>query len=354
MGSSFTRVALVALGLVFASASAFANDQIVSSVTNLPGRQAVIVNNGVPSGTIQLWYTYTGNSYPCGAFAQFNLALLDQAGTRGQAPTYPVQLNLDQSGNGTPVQFSPSPDSFSVSGLGWSGSSTVTVNIDCSGLGTPYDGQDIVGNLNEQTSPAGSHLDTISTIQVHIKLVIPSPNACLKLYSFQTTQDSGTLLSSVEVVANHSGSVKSTNPGTLSVDGLVVNTCPDSQTFDLGVGLDPQWQTAPNNNPGNATFTYDITGEIDPSSLGGVAFGSGTQSGEVTCIRNVVLPAGDSFLATVHSAIMSGLSLSSLPADKDFDFSAGLYNAGSSCSSTPLSPVSPSNPVSSVMTFTVH
>jgi hypothetical protein len=252
------------------------------------------------------------------------------------------------------VQLSPSPDSFSVSGPGWVDSSTVNVGIDCSNLGTPYDGQDIVGNLNEQTVPAGAHLDTISTIQVHIKLVIPSPNACLKLYSFQTMQDSGSLLTSVDVVANRFGSVKSTNPGTLSIDGLVVNTCPNSQSFDLAVVLDNQWETTPHNNPGNATFTYDISGEIDPNNLGVVAFGSGTPSGETTCLRNVVLPAGDSFLATVHSAIMSGLSVSSLPADKDFDFSAGLYNAGSSCSGTPLSPVSPSNPVSSIMTFTVH
>ena len=354
MRSRITRVALAALGLVFASTSAFANDQVVSTATNLAGRNAIIVNNGVPSGTIQLWYTYTGNSFPCGAFSQFNLALQDVTGSKGQTPGYPVELNLAQSGNGTPVQLSPSPDSFSVSGPGWSDNSTVNVSIDCSNLGTPYDGQDIVGNLNEQTVPAGAHLDTISTVQVHIRLVIPSPNACLKLYSFQTAQDTGTLLTSVDVVANRSGSVKSTNPGSLSVDGLVVNTCPTSQSFDLAVGLDPKWQTIPNNNPGNATFTYDINGEVDPSNLGVVAFGSGTPSGETTCLRNVVLPVGDSFLATVHSAILSGFSVSSLPADKDFDFSAGLYNAGSSCSGTPLSPVSLSNPVSSVMTFTVH
>jgi len=274
-----TKLALVlpiALGLISASA-ALANDQISSTVTNSPtGPQAVIVNNGVPSGTIQLWYTYVGNSFPCGQFSQFNLALQDVAGTSGQHPTYPVQLNLAQSGNGTPIQFSPAPvpNSFSVNGPGWTDNSTVSASIDCSALGTPYDGQEIDGNLNERTVPAGAHLDTISTIQVHIKLVIPSNTACLKLYSFETTQDSGNLLTAVDVVANRSGSVKSSNPGSLSVDGLVVNTCPNSQTFDLAIGLDPQWETIPHNNPGNATFTYDVTGEIDPNSLGVVGFGS--------------------------------------------------------------------------------
>jgi hypothetical protein len=354
MRTKLTQVLPAALFLALASTAAFANDQIVSTVSNSStGPQAVIVNNGVPSGTIQLWYTYVASSFPCGQFSQFNLALQDLAGSNGQHPSYPVQLNLAQSGSGTPVQFSADPNSFNVTGPGWSANSTVNVSINCSNLGTPYDGQQIDGNLNEQTMPAGSHLDTISTIQVHIKLVLPSA-ACLKLYSFETDQDSGSLLTSVDVVVNRSGSVKATNPGTLSVDGLVVNTCSSTQILDLSVGLDPKWQTIPNNNPGNATFTYDISGEIDPTTLGVVAFGSGTPAGQTTCLRNVTLPAGDSFLATIHSAIMSGLSVTSLPADRDFDFSAGLYSAGSSCTGGLLDNVSPANPVASTMAFTTH
>jgi hypothetical protein len=355
MKSKHLTTVVFALLLALASTAAFANDQVVSTVTNLPGPQAVIVNNGVPSGTIQLWYTVVGTAFPCGSFAQFSLGLTDTAGSSGKTPSYSVTLNLAASGNGTPAQLLPAPSQFTVSGAGWSGSSVVTVSIDCSKVGTPTDGQQIDGNLNEQTDPSGSHLDTISTIQAHIKLVIPSATACLKLYSFETDQDSGTLLTGVAVTANKNGSVKATNPGTISGDALVVNTCGTSETFDAKVGLDPQWQTIPINNPGNATFTYTEAGEVDPSTFNLAAFGTGTPQGQAVCLSNVTLGSGDSFLATVHSAIMSGITVISLPTDSDFDFSASLFNAGSSCGTLlPTSLVGPTNPATSVLPYTVH
>jgi hypothetical protein len=349
-------VVVMLLGLMFGVTSAArANDRILSTVTPVSGPAPVIVNNGVPSGTIQLWYTYTGSAFPCGQFATFNLNLSDQAGTTGASPTYPVGLNLVQSGSGTPVQFSPapSPNVFSVSGSGWSNTSLVTVSIDCSKLDSPTDGESIDGNLNEQTNPQGAHLDTISTIQVHIKLVFPTQ--CLKLYSFETDQDSSTLLTGVALQV-HQGTVKAMNPGEASLDALVVNTCPASQSFDVAVGLDPEWETNPHNNPGNATFTYFTTGEVDPSTFNLAAFGTGTGQGEALCMTNVTLPGNESFLTTVHADIISGISTSSLPSDSDFDFSATMYPAGSGCTGTPLgsSIVGPSNPATSTLTYTTN
>lgn len=355
------RLLLLPLAMLLASTAALANDEIVSTVTNGSGPQATIVNNGVPSGTIQLWYSYVGASFPCGNFATFNVGLQDEAGNGKQMPTYPVALSLVQSGSGTPVQLSPSPDSYTVSGQTWNNLAspeTVTVNIDCSKLtGTLYDGEDIVGNLNEQTVPNGSHLDTISTIQVHVVLV--TPTACLKLYQFETYQDSGTSLASVQVVTNNkTGAVKSTNPGTISTDALVVNTCASTQNFDLGVALDPEWSTIPANNPGNATFAYDITGAIDPGTLNMTGL-TGTPMGEGTCLQNVTLLAGDSYLVTVHSAIDSGLYVSSLPASGNFSFGAELFNpttSGTGCTGGALSTtlVAPANPAGSALPFTMH
>lgn len=354
------RLLLLPLALLLASTAALANDEIVSTVTNGSGPQATIVNNGVPSGTIQLWYSYVGANFPCGAFATFNVALQDQSGNGKQMSTYPVAIGLAQSGGGTPVQLSPSPDSYTVSGQTWNNVAspeTVTVSIDCSKLtGTPYDGEDIVGNLNEQTVPNGSHLDTISTIQVHVVLV--APTACLKLYQFQTYQDSGIALGSVQVVtSNKTGAVKSTNPGTISTDALIVNTCASSQNFDLGVALDPEWSTIPGNNPGNATFAYDIAGAVDPGTLNMTAL-TGTPMGEGTCLQNVTLLAGNSYLVTVHSAIDSGLYASSLPAIGNFSFAAELFNpttSGTGCTAGALSTtlVAPANPASSTLPFTM-
>lgn len=347
--------------LALASALAFANDQLTSTVTIPEGQPVpVIVNNGVPSGTIQLWYHVVGTQFTCGQFAQFTLNMQDGAGAKGQSPSYPVGLNLVPTGNGTPVQLSGNPNSFSVSDATWSGASTVTVSIDCSQLSAPSDGQDIVGNLNISTSPSGSHLDTISTIQVHIVLAIPTASACLKLYSFETNNDTGALLSTVGVVEKtdkktNVTTVNSTQPGIIATDGLVVNTCPNPQSFDLAIGLDSDWSTNPSNNPGNATFTYTETGELDPSSVGTVLTSAGTPAGETLCLGNVTLPSGDSYLATVHSQINSGILASALPANS-FTFSAALSTAGTSCASNALLPtslVSPSNPVSSSLPYTV-
>lgn len=340
--------------LALASASAFANDQLTSSVTPLTGPTPVIVNNGVPSGTIQLWYHVVGSQFTCGQFAQFTLNLNDAAGTTGQSPSYPVTLNLADSGNGTPVQLAPATSSLSVADNIWSGSTTVTVNIDCSKLGAPTDGQDIVGNLNV-SSPSGSHLNTISTIQVHIVLAFPAESACLKLYSFQNDPTSGDLLTTISLVENsHFSTVTSSNPGIVSVDGLVVNTCPDSESFGIAIGLDSNWSTNPSNNPGNATFTYSEPGELDPTVTNfTVPTTGGTGQGHALCVDNVNLTSGNSYLVIVHSQINS-IAISSLPATA-FTFSAALSTAGTSCSSGSYLPntlVSPGNPVTSSLPYT--
>ena len=183
----------VILGLVLmlatAGGTALANDNIKSNVTIPVGQPVPIIeNNGTASGTIRLNYTFAGTEFQCGPFAQFNLDMIDELGT-GQGGSYPADLNLAVSGLGTPVQLSPSPNYFSVNGVGWGGSSLVTVNIDCGNLDDdPTDGDVIDGQMNVRaTVPSGhgsAHLDTITTIQVHIKLIFPT--ACLKLYSFES------------------------------------------------------------------------------------------------------------------------------------------------------------------------
>lgn len=348
--------------LMFAalSTSALANDQVVSTVTNsASGPQAIIVNNGVPSGTIQLLYSYTGASYPCGQFATFNLALQDQLGTNGKTPAYPVELDLTQSGGGTPVQLVPGEATFNAASASWYGSTLVNVMIDCSKLPAPYDGEEIVGNLNQSTSPSGSHLDTISTIQVHIVLSVPEVSACLKLYSFETDLSSGSLLTSIGVtqVSKTPGTLNSA--GNISVNGLVVNTCPQDQSFDLGIGLNSNWQTNPSGNPGQATFAYTESGEVsDPTVSFNLAdFGTGTPSGQALCLPSVTLPAGDSYLVAVHSGPIKGTVLPAGTSQTgDFAFSSFLSTAGSGCGSGTLLPttlVSPANPATSSLSYSI-
>jgi hypothetical protein len=348
-----TKRAASVAGLVFAlaalSGSAWANDNLVSTVSIPAGQPVPVIEvNGVAQGNIRLTYTVVGSTFPCGTFAQFNLGLVDQAGA-GHAGVYPSDLSLAQSGGGTPVQLSPSPGTLTVNGIGWSGSSLVTVSIDCSKVpALPADGYVIDGQMNEMID-GSRHINTISSVQVHIKLVLPT--ACLKLYSFESDQDTGDLLTSVTVNSSR-GTIRSTNPGQVSVDALVVNTCGITQTFNLLMGLDPLWQTNPQGNPGNATFTYTTAGEFDPNTFNLAAFGAGTPQGQSLCLNNISLAANDSFLARVHTGI-GNFAVSSLPSDGDFDFNATLFVPGA-CSGTLLSGVDPSNPATSKLAFTIH
>jgi hypothetical protein len=358
--SSLVVLGLVTLLLAVASGTAWGNDQIASEITIPAGQPVPIIEpKGVTPGNIMLTYTWVASSCSTGQFAQFNLNLSDQLGSGRQRGVYPAILSLEDSGGGTAAQLSASPASLNVTGVGWTGSSLVTVSI--SKCDTFQDGATLDGQMQESASlPLGGNpfINTQTTIHVHIKVVVPKA-ACLNLYSFESDQDTGDLLTSLVVNAKTNGSIKATNPGQISVDGLVANTCLSELSFDLGIGIgfDHDWGTNPSGNPGNATFTYTTTGEYDPSTYNLAAFGTGTKQGEILCLSNVTLAAGDSFLTRVHSAILSGLTTSNLPnlTAGNFTFSATIYAPGTSCLTafSPPSIVGPSNPATSLLSYTV-
>jgi len=335
-------IGLLVLALAMASTAAFANDNLVATVINGTGATAVIVDNGLAQGTIQPTYSLSA-SCTTGTLATFNLAMAVQVGT-GTAPAYPVTLTLEDAGNGTGVQLVPTQTSFTVTGPAWIGNTDVAVNVDCSKLSP---GNDIVGNL--KVSSSNSHLKTITSINVHVKEPA-STSACLKVYSFETNQDTGDLLSSVAIVAPH-GTVKSSNPGQISVDSLVVNTCQETKYFDLAVGIDNDWSLNPSGNLGNATFTYNTSGDLDPSTFSLASFGTGTAQGQTICLHSVMLASGDMFLVTEHSQINSGVSVSSL--NNPFKFSTTLYTASTGCTGSGNNPDAP-NPATSTLTWTVN
>ena len=134
---------------------------------------------------------------------------------------------------------------------------------------------------------------------------------------------------------------------------MVVNTCGTPETFDAKLRLDAAFSTQPNNNPGNAVFTFATAGEIDPATFNIASFGLGTAQGQALCLQNVLVPAGSTFLATVHMSINKGMAATSLPGAGAFTgFGATLSTAGLACSGEPLSVATP-NPVSSPLAFTI-
>jgi len=343
---------VVALGT--ATGTALAKDSVVVSVAE-PSGSAVIVNNGQASGTIQLFYTVNAMQFPVGEFASFNLNWIVNLGSPTTNYGSGVIFKLVQDQQGGNVDFFPAPDKFTLTGAGQIGMSKVTILItpDKDGNLPPNaDGTELVGNLKLN---AGSKVGTVSNIQVHIVLV--HPTNCLKIYNFVTGEDFGTLDATTLNVPTRgakAGTVVSSQPGQFSDNVLIVNMCGMDQTFNLGINLDKRFSTNPSGNPGNAVFTYTAAGAFVSSSFTAMMAEDGIPHQQNVCLQNMTVPAGASFLATVHSEILDGLKQSDLPPAGTFDFAARLYqNALSGCIS-PVSPLASPNPATFTLPFTIN
>jgi hypothetical protein len=338
-----------------AAGNAWAKDSMTVSVTNATGAP-VVVNNGQAVGTIQLIYTVNATAFTTGEFAAFDVNWVTSAGT-GQAVDYSggVAFNLQQDQKGGYVDLVPYPGAFKLTATGQSGTSRVTIYItpDKAGnLPPSADGTDLVGNLKLD---AGRDVGTVTNIQVHIRLVHPT-GSCLKVYNFVTDQDFNLgILSTTSVNIGKNGAkadkVQGSQPGQFSDNVLVANTCATDESFDLEIGLDSSFDTSPNGNPGNAVFSYTAAGEFDTTSFNAMMTG-GTANGQNVCLQNVTVPAGTSFLATVHAAVRKDMSQTLLPADGSFDFAATLHdNVNTSCTGALYSQASP-NPATFTLPFT--
>lgn len=354
-----TLAALVLVIGYLSTGTAYANS-VQAGVTIPTGQPTpVMTENGsgyTPGtyaiGTIHLNYTTIGTAFPAGPFAVFELNMRDFA-TSGRVPVYPVSLSLAQNGAEV-ITLTPSLSPLSVSDVGWEASVLVTVSIPDSVALDPTlneDGDELVAHL--QLVGDSPHLKTPTSILVKIKLV--HPTACLKVYDFITDASLANTITSTEVNVNNKGKVTSTNPyGSLSHNVMVVNTCGTSESFDLRVYLDAWFSTQPNNNAGNAVFTFATGGELDPAAFDIASFGLGTPQGQNLCLQNVTVPSGSTFLATVHTNINNGSLASSLPASGVFDgFNSGLTTAGSSCAGS-LVPVATPNPASAPLSFSIR
>lgn len=350
---------LVLTGVLLGAGTAFAKDGLQASVSIPAGEPVpVMTENGsgyTPGtyaiGDMHLDYTYVGMTFPTGPFATFTLNMGVYGIAKGQATSYPVTLNLTDIGSPN-VTLSPASSPLQVSGLNWTASVPVTISIPSFVALEPSlnaDGTVLVGNFKLD---AGNELKTVTNVQVKITLV--HPTSCLKVYNFITDADLTNIITSTEVGVNRHGKVTSTNPyGSLSANLMVVNTCSTTETFDARAWLDPAFLTQPNNNPGNAVYTFATGGEIDPSTFNITSFGLGTGQGQNLCLQNVSLSAGSTFLVTVHMSINKDLTSTSLPAGGTFSgFGAGLYTAGYTCSGEPLSYATP-NPVTAPLAFTI-
>jgi hypothetical protein len=348
-GRQIVTTAIVGFALLIPHAAWAAKDRVEVKVNQGAPQIVALTEGGSPlaqgafssSSSIKIQYELVALNFPAGSntFGTFTLGLriLDRSTDPGADSDYSpaLTLTLGQNGNDAPqLQLSPSPSSVpNIAGAGDLGSSTVTITTNCT-LANPcptVDGSELVANLQF----AGTNeLDTAVKVQVRIKLVHPA-GPCLHLYNFLTDQELISDVTSTEVgvvkSGRNAGKVTSTTPfGQFSDNALVANTCSGISAFDLEITLDPSFDTNPNDNPGNAVFTYFAGQVVDPETFNIGSFGEGTPQGQTLCFANISLDANQSFLTTVHMGIRRGMPASALT-PSPFTFTAQISEPNATC-----------------------
>ncbi|HEX7230930.1 MAG TPA: hypothetical protein VF452_11095 [Candidatus Binatia bacterium] len=346
------------------AASAWAKDAVVSAVsTPLSPPNPIIIQNGTQYsqgtyaiGTIQLFYTVPAYQFPAGNFGYFTLDLSIQGGKATPPTNYPVNLTLKQTGSAN-LDLDPVTENFNVDSVNWHGSTRVNINIPAAVASNPsfqVDGAELVGNL-QMVTPSGSHLDTVTTIQIH--LILTHPTDCLKAYSFITNNDNTAQVNPIQVSKQSNNHKVSSNPQNPHYILVITNTCSVAQCMDTRFGLNNDFEL----KGAQAVKTFSSNSLLDSFSQVS-SFFSGSPiadpHGTSMCLTapattlcgsgGIPVLGGESYLIKADINIRSDASFP--PPAKYTGFDANLLDGGSTNNCTvpgTLNSVADPNPISS-------
>ncbi len=346
-----------------AAAPASAKDAVVAAVsTPLSPPNPIIIQNGTQYsqgtyaiGTIQLFYTVPAYQFPAGNFGYFTLDLSIQGGKATPPTNYPVNLTLKQTGSAN-LDLVPVTENFNIENVNWHGSTRVNINIPASVASNPsfqVDGAELVGNL-QMVTPSGSHLDTVTTIQIH--LILAHPTDCLKAYSFITNNDNTAQVDPIQVSKQSNNHKVSSNPQNPHYILVITNTCSVSQCVDTRFGLNSDFEL----KGAQAVKTFSSSSLIDTfSELSSFLSGSPVADphGTSMCLTapattlcgsgGIPIVGGQSYLIKADINIRSNASFP--PPAQYTGFNAALLDGGSTSNCTVpgnLNSVADPNPIS--------
>lgn len=338
---------LFAAVLFAGAAPAIAHDTIEVAVDGFTGAAPTIVDPAVASpltfrdnGNVTINYVVNALSFTSGELGRFTLHMKtnDTPSSTMHEPTYPVAVSSSLNGENLPLIMSPLT-SMSLSGLASESSREIVVSINCAVAADACPTTDGAQIDRQLQFGAASSLNIRTTVKVHVivTLVHPEVGECLGMANFVTDQGWTERVGSTEVIViangRNAGTVRATTPyGQLSQNVVVVSDCGEVRNFDLKIDLDPTWETNPNNNPGNAVFTYYSDEEIDLATYVPEVLAETTPQGQQLCLSNLYLNPDESLIATVHMQVQRGIPSSTLPMSPDeFVYSASIYEPDTIC-----------------------
>jgi hypothetical protein len=352
----------------------WAKDAVQASVVAAPG--ATIEINGNPYsagtyavGTIRLTYAEAGSVWNSGDFTDFTMGIQIKEGSGSPTTSYPVTLHFSQTGSSnlqlavtncsdlTDASWDGSGSNLTLQSSSAKASCNVNVSVGDVDPALNYDGSELVGNLQMGTIPSGAHLDTVTTIQVKIKLV--DPTTCLRLFNVITDFDSATEVNNLGIGAKNNGTIRNTSPNNLADAVYLVNTCSTDFYADLLLTLDPHFAPTPA-SPGHSVFfftseSFDPDTETLGEALTDGAFvdAGSTQGSQNTCLGNQKIAANSALLIKVKNHLATE-GISGLPVSNGFTgFSSAVFYPESGCTGS-LDPDADPNPLNLSLPFSVN
>jgi hypothetical protein len=291
-----------AMGVLGTTGVAYAKDAVRADVTDAAG--AVVTENGafsVPGtyavGTLKLHYFVTGHAFPPGTYAAPEICFDTLAAKSKPETRYPATMYLDQIG-GEEVVLMPSNNAPTFYETGHESCVTLDVSIPSYIAEDPdyqEDGTELVGNLRLSTPPR-THLDTVTTIKVHLTLVHPSETACVVPLHFVSDNDFGANVSAtgLSLQYNTQQQTVSSDPTRPSHTVALVNTCEDDVTVDLGTAINGNFGLFHTNAIRTTTANQEYE-DID-ALLAGQQDLPGPGVGGPWCFEGVTVPGNQTYI----------------------------------------------------------
>ena len=287
-----------------------AKDAVRTQITDAGG--GIVTENGAfqtpgtyAIGTIKVDYLVVGEQFPHDEdFITLTMCLDTLAGKSRPATNYPATVFVHQVG--TPnVSLNVNPSSLLFSGTGDEHCVEVKVSVPASvALDPEYqqDGTTLVANLQLSTPPR-SHLDTVTTVKIHLTLVHPSATAaCVVPLHFVADNGFNNSLSDngINLSAHVNNGLNTNHQGHHTV--ALVNTCATDQHIDLNTALDTNFglQSAA------AVQTTTVNQEfVDIAELLSSPLPPPANQGVQMCLSNILIPANQSFVLKQHISMNS-------------------------------------------------
>ncbi|VXC51174.1 hypothetical protein PSEUDO8AS_90141 [Pseudomonas sp. 8AS] len=241
--------AVVALALAVVPSLVYAKDAVRVTVEGVDG--GTVVQNGAfqtpgtfAVGTVKIDYPIIGMQFPADeTIKQFQLCLDTIEGKSKPATAYPAVVDLTQVG--TPdVNLALSQSSLQFSGSGSLACTNVTVSVPGLVANDPdfqEDGTELVANLQLATGPR-IHLDTVTTVKIHLTLVHPSEIACIRPLHMVANSglDSSLSDTGITLSVNTKTFLNTSHQGQHVV--ALVNTCADARTVGLDTTINANFE----------------------------------------------------------------------------------------------------------------